>query len=443
MTVSQNDIIKNNFYGRQYCNLQKREKFAMNVNERTIRFNSFMWNAIVGVIQGFQSIIILAVLSNYCDQLQAGIYSISFAVANLVLIVGKYGVRFYQASDISEGYHFLDYLRIRVFTTGIMIVSGVCYSIYGFFVIGYSLSKMLIMIFFCLLLSIDSIEDVFQGHFHRDNRLDIASKTYAVRLLFSLGLLVLCLIITKNLLISSIVVYLCSVIFSFMIQYKLYKKITIFRRSKRNELRILKDCTPLFLVVFCQTYLNNASKFSLDKYMSDEVQVVYTYLIMPTLAINLLCTFIYQPLVGYMTTEWRNKNIKRMFVLGIEQFVLAALCALIAIVVMQLGGVELLSDIFRIELCDYEREFSLLFVGGGLFAWSTYLVVSLTIMRYQKQIMLTYICVSVIVSLLAKVFVVNWGMIGATALYMLSMLAVALSLTTIWCWGIRKEKGVT
>ena len=62
-------------------------------DKNSIKRNSYIWNIIGGLINAFQSVIILIVLTRVLDIEMAGIFTIAWAIANLAITIGKYGVR--------------------------------------------------------------------------------------------------------------------------------------------------------------------------------------------------------------------------------------------------------------------------------------------------------------------------------------------------------------
>lgn len=80
--------------------------------DTSIERAAYVWNTAAGLLNAFQSVIMLIVLSHVCDPVQAGIFTIAYANANLFLNLGKYGVRNFQVSDVDEKYDFRAYLSL-------------------------------------------------------------------------------------------------------------------------------------------------------------------------------------------------------------------------------------------------------------------------------------------------------------------------------------------
>ena len=70
----------------------------LNQSKNPVR-DSYIWNMAGSFLLAFQSVIILMVLTRICDLSEAGIFTIAYANANLFFTIGKYGMRYFQASD--------------------------------------------------------------------------------------------------------------------------------------------------------------------------------------------------------------------------------------------------------------------------------------------------------------------------------------------------------
>ena len=130
---------------------------------KNIDRDSYLWNMIGSVLQAFQSVTFLMILTRTVGLVQAGIFTIAYANANLFLNIGKYGMRYYQVSDVKEQYSFKEYAYSRKITVAAMIVVSFAYTGYASNVNGYSSEKFWIIVWMCLYKAVDAIEDVFCG----------------------------------------------------------------------------------------------------------------------------------------------------------------------------------------------------------------------------------------------------------------------------------------
>ena len=62
--------------------------------------SAYIWNTAGSMLNAFQSVIMLMVLTRVCDMATAGVFTLAYANANLFLNMGSYGMRNFQASAV-------------------------------------------------------------------------------------------------------------------------------------------------------------------------------------------------------------------------------------------------------------------------------------------------------------------------------------------------------
>lgn len=77
--------------------------------ETRIKRDSFIWNTIGAGFSACQSAVVLFFLSRIAGIEIVGIVTIGFALANLFMTIGQYGVTTYMVTDVKEKYRFADY----------------------------------------------------------------------------------------------------------------------------------------------------------------------------------------------------------------------------------------------------------------------------------------------------------------------------------------------
>ena len=106
-----------------------------------IERSTYIWNAISATMLAMQSPIILAVMTRTNGTSDAGIFSIAIAIANLMMYVGQYGLRRFQASDVNEQFSFEEYHGMRVLTCAVLVAASLGYCVFAQTFKGYSSPK--------------------------------------------------------------------------------------------------------------------------------------------------------------------------------------------------------------------------------------------------------------------------------------------------------------
>lgn len=415
------------------------KSFILNTSNK--ERDSFIWNMTGSFLVAFQSVIFLMILTRTVGLVQSGVFTIAYANANLFLNIGKYGMRNYQVSDVKNEFNFQEYLFSRWITTIAMIAVSILYVLYTGKINNYSIEKSQCIIWMCLFKMSDSMEDIYYGDYQKKGRLDVASKAMTIRMIVTIILFSALAIVTHNLLltliISTCVTSVIAIVF-ILWTYPLFKEGA--SRRKRNVLKLLKNCFPVFLSVFLAFYIGNAPKYAIDSQLTDELQACYGFIAMPVFVIGLLNSFIFNPILFRISCLWNDKKIEEFLKNIFTQVIIVAGITLICIIGAYLIGIPVLSILYNTNLSPYKLELIVLLLGGGFLGASGVLTVVITIMRYQKALMIGYGGVSIIAFLLSDIVVERYKMMGAAVLYAGLMALLCLIFFVILFIGIGKAK---
>lgn len=398
---------------------------------------TLFWNMTGSMLMAFQSVILLMVITRVLGVAEAGIYTLAYASANLLLTIGKYGVRIYQVSDTKTICRFGDYFIQRIFTTLIMLIVAAIYIFYASNSLQYSNDKIWIIVWMSLYKAIDSMEDVFVGAYQQKGFLNIGAKSLTIRLIATIFIYCSLIIVLKDQLQALIITTLLS---AFMLMYFIHvnrKKIQldkIYFDIKATKI-LFMDCWPLFLSSFLVLYISNAPKFAIDSVLGDVVQAYFGYIAMPIFVVGLLNGFIFNPVIKTLSKLWEEKRYQEFDKIIIKQHLIVLLISAVCVIGAYLLGVPVLSRLYSADLSDYKNELIILLFGGGLLGAVGISTTVLTIMRFQNFIMKVYIVVSGIAFMFTKEIVIRWGILGASISYILYMLILEILLF----YGYKKQ----
>ncbi len=418
----------------------KLKKFIL--NNQSIDRDSFLWNMIGSMLMAFQSVIMLMILTRVLGLVDAGVFTIAFANANLFLNIGKYGMRNFQVSDVKKQFSFADYKISRIITVIAMLLTSVGYTLYTAYENDYSAEKTQIIIWMCLFKIVDAAEDIYHGYYQQENRLDIASKCLALRMLSTILVFSLGLIFFKNQLIALII----STILTALL-FLIFTKWTIgefhspsVKYNKKNVRLLLKLCFPLFAGAFLSFYIGNAPKYAIDATLSDELQACYGFIAMPVFVIGLLNSFIFNPMLYKMTQLWDSGKVKKFVAQTILQSGIVFVITIICIGGAYLLGIPVLSWLYNTDLSPYKTELIILLLGGGFLGFSGLLNAFITIIRCQKWIMWGYVLIAILAFIFSNPIVEMYGMLGASVLYTALMGGLCIIFVLLFICGILKYK---
>lgn len=427
---------------------------------------AFLWNMIGSTCYSGSSFLYLLVVTRICGAQLAGFFSLSYATAQLLLQVGRYGVRTYQATDLNRKYSFSEYKLSRVITCSLMMLFGIIYSAYSF-----TGEYIIISTFVIMMKMIDAVEDVFHGNLQQNYHVEQMGKALAIRNVYSAVFFTGILLVTKNLYLTCVATAVTSLILCLGVNSWFARKYgdaagsaancestasnihpdnrkssrqpaTAAKNSKKlsHVLELLKICTPMFIGTFLSLLLYNVPKYAMANVMTDEYQTYYSILFMPSFVITLMCEFVFKPTITTIAELWWENNLKRfvMYVLRIIAIILV--CCAGIVVGGHLIGRTLLEIIYGVDLSPYKMQFIVLLTGGGIGA-EVYMIYNILIaIRWGKCMLPVYSITAIITIAAARAMVNQWGIMGASLNYLLSCSILFVLFASILVYVILKKK---
>jgi O-antigen/teichoic acid export membrane protein len=412
------------------------------IQSDNIERDSFIWNMAGSMIMAFQSVIMLMILTRVLGLIEAGVFTIAYANANLFLTIGKYGVRNFQVSDVTGQFTFREYYLSRIVTSAAMLSVSVLYVLYAGSKNGYSMEKSMVIIWMCFFKVIDVLEDVYHGLYQQKGRLDVAGKALTLRLGITLLVFAVSLFAFKDLLLTLIIATVITLALFFLFtkwSYEPFRQTSEKRASSSYVWRQLKICFPLFLGSFLSFYIGNAPKYAIDRVLNDELQACYGFIAMPVFVIGLLNGFIFNPMVYKMSIMWNKGKKKEFMKLIWFQTGIVAGITVVCMIGAYLLGIPVLSVLYNTDLSAYKKELLVLLLGGGFLALSGLLATIITIIRFQDSLLAGYVAVAVLACMLSGEAVERYLVMGAAGLYLVLMAVLCLIFTVLLIYGVRKK----
>ena len=428
---------------------------------------NYIWNAIGGMLNAGQSVLVLIIVTRVCGLEAAGLYSIAFATGNLFMYLGNYGVRNYQVSDVDEKFPFRSYILHRLLTVALMLLASAVYCAYSLLRGGYSPAKTMTVAAMCLLKAIDCLEEVLEGRLHQRGRLDLAGKMMTVRLLISIGGMLVVLVATGNLLTATNAAIILAAAAVILMAAACRRTLLPLQpapgaaaknrgaatspaaasaavsAARRGALRdaavLMRVCFPVCAANFLSFYLINAPKYAIDAAMNETAQAQYNFIAMPVFVIQLLGMFVYQPVLVRMTLSWNSADQK-----GFLRDFLRITAGLLIIAALCLGGayvlgIPVLSALYATDLSALKPELLLILTGGVFLAMNGFYSAVLTLMREQNRIPVMYLAGAVLSLILTPRFVGISGIMGAVISFVLIMAIVCALLSAQFAVAYKKH----
>ena len=394
------------------------EQEAEYASGRTTR--DYVWNTVGVGLWGMVFPVLTIVVTQLAGAEQAGMFSLAFVTALLLMFVGNYGVRNFQASDLDEEYSFADYQANRVLTVVIMLVAGITYCKFR----GYADQMWLMSLGVYLYKAVDALADVYEGRLQQVDKLYLAGISQAFRSAAALIGFSLALLITRNVGVSSIVMAVIAALTFVVFTFPLAQLETPKSRSAnaKRVIGLLKQCFPLFVALFMYNLIDNMPKFVMEGALSYDNQLYYNALYFPAHAILLTSGFIYKPMLLKMANAWADPAKRKKFdLIIVVMFVIIVGITVVVAGAMSWFGLAIMSFLYGIDFEQYRGLCFVMLAAGGVTAGIEFLYQVITVLRRQRAVTKLYL-ITFGFSLFVPVLLVNFtGLPGAVIGYLIVM----------------------
>lgn len=414
------------------------------ITEKPSEKEIYIWNILGSLANAGLSVIILMVVTRTLDNQKADIFSIAWAISQLMATIGCYQIRVLQATDVEEKFTFRQYFEFRIVTIVAMMI---CSCIYVY-IKHYTAYKAIIIIIICGYRAVDSFADVFEGWFQQKERLDLAGRALFIRVIIAIVGGGICLVGMHDLLALSLMLVFIYVVGLLLYDMRYYNKLKVLEKQKENQNNkwlqgLLVAGTPLFVNAYLLMDIMNTPKIVIDNAITtgnlqNGAQTIFNILFMPASVLT-LAYIVFRPLLTKMAIEWTMGRIKNFL-----KIIGSIMCCLLGMSILIIGGsallgIPVLSVLYAIDLTMYKRELLMIILGGCFCTFSYVLDNALVVIRKQYLLVCAYVVSWVYVKIFAHTFVDKWGIMGAAIVYTTSM--ILFFATTLLIFVICLKKG--
>lgn len=382
-------------------------------NERKLFLKNFIWNIAGTGLNSFNSLFFLIIVTRINGIQDAGIFSIAYSTALILYTIGLYSGRLCQVTDIENKVKDKDYIVNRIITCILMILFAI-----GFvFIKQYSPYKMWIFILLCVYKATEAFGDILYGIMQKNELLYKSGQSLTIK---SLGGLLIFLIIdymTHQLILACAAIILLNLITIIIFDFQLVCKKLIDLKAKvnmTNVCHIFKSEFFVFANSFAGIYVLNAPKYAIDNYLTEDIQAIFGYIMMPATVITLFTQFVFMPYLNNLKELYEQKNMQAFKKIAWKIKLAVLAFGVFATVAAFVIGPEVLSIIYGEELIPYRMNLTVILASYIMYGISYVNLVLLTTTRNTFVQFVVYAITMVVALIGSNVLVQNLQINGAT-----------------------------
>ena len=242
----------------------------MKSNQNVSTEKIYLWNLIGNLAFSGSSVLFTLIVTRLTSPIEADSFSLAYGIAAILVVVGMFQVRSYQATDVSFRHSFTSYFLARCISLTLMVLVFFPYLSISKIDLNER-EKVAIIALYVLFRMCEAISDLFQGLFQQHERLDIAGKSMTIRYTFSTIFLFILLYTTKSLVSSLTLLVVLNFLFVMgydFVKARSFERIDFssieFKSLLVDACSILKNCIPLFISGFLLAYIFNEPRIAID-----------------------------------------------------------------------------------------------------------------------------------------------------------------------------------
>ena len=184
--------------------------------------------------------------------------------------------------------------------------------------------------------------------------------------------------------------------------------------NKENVLSIFKSEFFVFVNSFAGIYILNAPKYAIDSFLTEDIQAIYGYIMMPATVMTLFTQFIVMPFLGKLKEMYEQKELKEIEKVTLKIKLIVIAFGGFAVLAAFLIGPEFLGLVYGLDLTAYRMNLCVIIASYIFYAISYINLVTLTTIRHTFIQFVIYIASMIIAYIGSTILVKNFGINGAT-----------------------------
>lgn len=415
----------------------------MKSNQNVSTEKIYLWNLIGNLAFSGSSVLFTLIVTRLTSPIEADSFSLAYGIAAILVVVGMFQVRSYQATDVSFRHSFTSYFLARCISLTLMVLVFFPYLSISKIDLNER-EKVAIIALYVLFRMCEAISDLFQGLFQQHERLDIAGKSMTIRYTFSTIFLFILLYTTKSFVSSLTLLVVLNFLFVMgydFVKARSFERIDFssieFKSLLVDACSILKNCIPLFISGFLLAYIFNEPRIAIDMeirlgHLIEGTQRDYNILFMPVFFMSLFI-LILRPLTTQLAIFWKDKEYKRFDGIIVKLLVIILGLGFVLTLVAYFIGTPILSVVFGLDLNRYKETLAILVFSGILYSIGIVFGDVMTVLRRQSYLLPVYILMFVASKLTNLQFVQRSGLFGASLSFLLVMVVYFIgSIVSYW-----------
>lgn len=313
--------------------------------------SNILWSSIGSIIglscQWLISVLVVRLSSGFSD---AGLYSLSMSVYGIFFPIAQYRMYTYQVSDVNGENTVGEYLSFRLLTILLSLVLTFAYSLFTcrpasvFCIFLYGLYK-----------SANQLIDVLHAADQQFSRMDYVGVSLALQGALSLGFFCVALSCFRSVPLAIFAMFIAVVLVGWFYDLPRTSALTciVVGISRNKAKRLLITCLPAVVAGIAVSASASIPRQYISSALGDSALGVYSSIAAPIAIIQMGVSYLYNPLLGYFSKSYSDKDRHYFFRLCFACLLGALIIAVVFGIGFEVLGNSLFSFVFGEEILPF------------------------------------------------------------------------------------------
>ena len=341
----------------------------------------------------------------------AGTLSLAMSIYNMFSALALYRMYTYQVSDVHHENTVGEYFGFRVVTC---IIALICISGYSIITCTPDVIPPIIAYAFYKFASL--LIDVLHGLDQQHHRMDYIGKSLTLQGVISLAIFCVTQLIALSLFVTLICmtagIFFIGIVFD-LPRSSRFEKLAI-SISKKKTWYLLKRCFPIVVAAVACGAAPSIPRQILSALDGTTALGIYASVAAPVTIIQMGASYIYNPLLGYFSEAYADRNMNQLASLLLKASTGIAALGVIAAIALGLFGKPLLTLMFGNSIAPYAYLIMPVIVCSMITAYVWFLNDVLVALRHFKGSFIGNVCAAALSIPAACTFIPQFGMNGVS-----------------------------
>lgn len=326
----------------------------------------YFWNTLGTSATNFISLLLMIVVTRINGIEATGVFTFCFAFACIFFMIGFYGGRIYQVSDVTGEFESKNYIFLKFLTSIAMMISAIIFVIIN----KYDTERAVLLIFLSLYKMTDALADPLYGVVQRKGKLYWAGFSMLIKAIVGFVAFVIVDLLTQNILLASLCLLAANVLFIFAWDIPRMLKIEhisgLFRGNLSPSLSLIKSSAYVCVISVLIGLLPNIIRYFVDIHYDEATLGSYGIIIMPATMLYLFVGFVLQPKLINLSKTYSVGQYKA-FDRSVNKIIFISLAfGVFAILLAWFIGCPVLTFILTEDIYPYRLALTLIVIGGTI-----------------------------------------------------------------------------